>query len=65
MQIEQKITLQAILKGTWDEEDFGINLLKSLGYRIVNMQHYEDYIRVVGEKSFLETKKDKKDVHKI
>jgi hypothetical protein len=57
--IEYRIVLQAILKVPWKDEETSCEWLRENKYKVSSIVHQEEYVRIVGEKSFVENKKDK------
>ena len=52
MEIITKLIEEMSVKIPYTEEENAINLLRNLGYTVINFDHHEDYVRIIGQRIF-------------
>jgi hypothetical protein len=60
MEITTKIIEETSVKVPYEEEEHAILFLRNLGYTVTNFDHHEDYVKIIGQRTF-EPKRGKHD----
>ncbi len=52
MEITTKIIEEMSIKVPYAEEESAVHLLRNLRYTVTNFDHHEDYVKIIGQRTF-------------